>query len=551
VLTAGLQRNAFALKAAGLASVANRPAVWLALAAFVLYLPLAGSVLRLHADAVEYIDLARHLSAGDGYLLGVKAIHFRGTEVLHDGLSVRSPLLPLIGAGLFALGFGLPALQIFNALVTAGCAVLVYGIGASLFGRQGGILAGALAALNPMVIRHQLLPMTEALAAFWALLGLWLVVRCQDSPRAGPYLLAGAALGLGYVTRPTGVILAGAMLLGVVGITRERKRLLRPLAAALLGLAIFALPITLYSWSKHGPSLSYSGNTYHFSVREVTDVNEHYGRMLPTAVEFVRANVDFVLKAIRSNIEAYAEILFLDPSMLGYMLPAWPVALYALVRGRYPAAGWLLLAMAAANFFVHAATWSTFARRYQVLTMLLLLPIAVDGLSRLGLGRLAWRVGLARLTALHAAVFAIALAWTPALAEQYGALLWPDSQSEVRSYRGLTWVGEEGWARAFDERVIDWISSNTDRRTVLAHHNPWLFTMFTERPAVRVPREVDARRLRRFLVDYRVELFLLRPGDPDWRENEASLAAMASEGVYVTDQAGSYRIYDTRRLWQQ
>lgn len=545
-----MQRNAISTRATSVSSIANRPAFWLATLALLIHLPLAASIVRLHGDTVEYVDIARHLLAGDGFVLGVKAVHFRGTEVLHDGLNERPPLLPFIAAALFAAGFGLPSLQLFNAVVTAGSVALVYGIGAALLSRRVGILAGLLAATNPMVARHLLPPMTEALSIFWVLLAIWLVVRCQDSPRSVPCLLAGGALGLGYLTRPTGAALVVALLFGVVLMTPNRRRLIRPVAASMLGVAMFAIPVTLSSWSAHGPSLSYSGGTYHFSIREITDLNEHYGRSVPTPTQFVLANFEFVVKAVISNIKAYGRTLFLDRNMLLLFLVAWPAVLYSLLRGRYPAGVWLVLLVAATNFFTYALVWSTFAGRYQVMTLLLLLPLAVDGLSRLGLGRL--RLGsVPGITALHLAVFAIILVWSPALAQQYREYLWPNPQStEIRSYQGLAWLGEDGWAGAHDPEVMDWIKASTDRRAVLTHHNPWLFTLFTERPAVRLPREMDIRKLKRFLVDYRVDYFLLRRGDPDWRANEGILVALESEGVYVKATAGRYRVFDTRPIWQ-
>ena len=52
-------------------------------------------VLQLNPDVVEYIDIARRLLNGDGYLLGIKAYHIGGTAVLHGGLAERPPLLPV------------------------------------------------------------------------------------------------------------------------------------------------------------------------------------------------------------------------------------------------------------------------------------------------------------------------------------------------------------------------------------------------------------------------------------------------------------------------
>src|SRR5215211_8144670 len=86
----------------------RQPIVYLAVLAFLLYLPPALHAVRLNLDAVEYVDIARRLAAGEGYRLGVKANHFGGTEVLHDGLAERAPLYPLLAAGLLRAGASLP-----------------------------------------------------------------------------------------------------------------------------------------------------------------------------------------------------------------------------------------------------------------------------------------------------------------------------------------------------------------------------------------------------------------------------------------------------------
>src|SRR3954467_6398019 len=120
--------------------------IWLGLAAFLIYLPTAVRVLKLGPDAIEYLDIGRRLAAGQGFLLGVKAFHFGGTQVLHDGLAERPPLFPFMIAGLYAVGFGPLAVQIANAALTAVSIALVAAIGRALFSREVGILSAIVAA---------------------------------------------------------------------------------------------------------------------------------------------------------------------------------------------------------------------------------------------------------------------------------------------------------------------------------------------------------------------------------------------------------------------
>src|SRR6476660_8063229 len=105
------------------------PALWIAALAFVLYVPVAANVLLLGPDPLEYLDLARHVAAGDGYLLSIKAYYFDNSGVIHDGLAERAPLFTYLAAAILRLGLGYYALQVANALLSAGCAALVCAIG--------------------------------------------------------------------------------------------------------------------------------------------------------------------------------------------------------------------------------------------------------------------------------------------------------------------------------------------------------------------------------------------------------------------------------------
>jgi Dolichyl-phosphate-mannose-protein mannosyltransferase len=273
-----------------LGGLARQPAAWIAALAFGLYLPPALSVLQLNPDVVEYVDIGRHLAAGQGNLLSVKMFHVGGTQVLQDGLAVRPPLWPFLIAALFWLGVSPLGLQVVNALLSAGCAALVYGIGTALFDRRTGLLAGLLAALSPAVLIFMIPPMSEALAIGLTLVAAWLLVRRSDRACIADCAAAGAALGLGYLARPTTLAFAAALVLGVVLAARVRRALLRPLAALFVGLAIFVVPITVYSLATRG-SPSYSQQTYQYAVFEDSDVKQNATlRPLPTPGEFVQAS---------------------------------------------------------------------------------------------------------------------------------------------------------------------------------------------------------------------------------------------------------------------
>jgi hypothetical protein len=531
-------------------SVLLQPALWVALLAFAMYLPTAARVLKLGPDAVEYLDVGRRLAAGEGYLLGVKAFHVGGTDVLHDGLAERPPLFPFLIAGLFLLGLGPHAVQVANAALAAACCALVVLIGERLFGRRVGALAGLLAAATPLMPERMIWPMTEALTISLSLLATWLVIRAPGGPGPRTAALAGVVVGLAYLARPTSALLVLVLGAGAWLLHRDRAAGRRAAAALALGAAVCAAPITLYSVLVRG-TLSYSGQTYLYSVYKDPEVMElGFNGPLPTALEFVSANPGLVAGAIWETLLSYARLLFLEWELLLPLLPAWPLVGLALARRRYDGPALLALAVAAANFLFYGLTWSTFQDRYMLLTLLLLLPFAVDALARLGLDRRRLP-GPPALSPLVAVVLAVVAVWSPIhLREWRGEFRYGELPAPVRSDEGLRWTGPPRWVRDGEVvRVAGWVSSRTDRLDVLAHAQPWPFTFFSGRPAVLLPQTLDAARLRRFLVEYRVAYLLLDPRDRERRRYQDWLDGFEAEGVAVTT-LGAHRIYDTRPLWR-
>ena len=540
-----------ATRASRLSVLVRQPALWLALLAFALYLVPATSALQLSPDAVEHLDISRHLAAGEGYTLAIKAYHTGDRRVVHNGLDERAPLFPLLGAILLKVGLGMYALQVANAALAAGCAALVCALGSALFGLRTGAAAGLLATASPIVLLRMVPPMTEALSIFLLLLAAWLVARDFDCPRSASFGVAGAALGLGYLARSTTALLAAALLVAILVAGRNRAVLLRPMLALLAGLFVFVAPMVVYSLVVRG-SPSYSGQSYLYSVFDNDDVMRNANlKPLPSPAEFISANRDFVIRAIRRHSEDYARKLFLDRRWLLPLVPAWPLALLALLRGRYPRAVWPVLALAACNFAIYALTWSTtFSERYILLSLLLLLPFAVDGLGRLGLARL----HLPRrpeITAVHLVVVIIAVFWSGTFAAEYrGRFEYGGQVVGSRLDRGLRWTGPPQWVEDRElSRILDWVSASTGRDDVLAHKYPWLFTLFTSRPGTLLPVQLDPETLKTFLVDYRVSYVLLDTRDQDRRHYVDDLEALESRGVEST-RVGPYQVFDTRQLWE-
>jgi 4-amino-4-deoxy-L-arabinose transferase-like glycosyltransferase len=162
-----------------------------------LTLLLRGGVLLLAPRAFE--------ADPDGYRLIARNILEQGTFGYDGHLSAyRPPLYPVMLAPLMALGsyepLGIGLLHVLLGVATVAIVVHVgrlWGLG------RYALLAGALVAIDPLLLWQSTLVMTETPAAFFTVLGLWALTAAAQRPSAGRAILAGGALGVAALCRPT------------------------------------------------------------------------------------------------------------------------------------------------------------------------------------------------------------------------------------------------------------------------------------------------------------------------------------------------------------
>ena len=416
-----------------------------------------------------------------------------------------------------------------NALLAAVSVALVAEIGLALFGRAVGAAAGLLAAISPVVLARMIPPMTEALTIALLLLATWIVVRAPEPARRRDYLLAGLALGLGYLARPTVAALVLAMLPAIVLAAHDRRGALRAIGWLIVGVLVFAVPISLYSLAAQG-SLSYSGQSYLYAVHKDSDVLRNgYGRPLPTPAEFISSNLDFVLVAMLENVRDYANLLLLDRDWLRPLLPAWIGVLLALVWRRVSAPGHhpgragpgeLLHLRPDLGQLPGAVPASDAAA-----------PAPVPG-GRPRVARPdppAARAAAARVCRCSWPSWSSAGGGCPTWRHQYqDEYRYGDEEVEPRVDDGLRWTGPPRWSEDPElARINAWLRANTDRDDVVTHGQPWPYTFFTMRPATLMPTKLEPDRLRTFLTEYRVAYVLLDQRDRDRRDYRADLEALA------------------------
>ena len=529
--------------------------ILVALLAWALMLPSAARVIQLSPDMVEYVDVARRVASGEGYVLGIKAYHIGGPEVVHDGLLHRTPLFTLMMAGLLAPGFDLYAVQVLSAAFGAAAAAMVCSIGMRLFGRTVGIAAGVLAAASPVGLAQQVQIQSDALSTALTLAAIRLLIVAADREALRPALLAGMLFGLGYLARPPVVVVAGALVLALPLLAPSWPLARRLMLGLVGGLALVMAPVTAFSLLTRG-RLSYSGKGYLYGVVSDADIMENgYAAAPLSPLAFIAADPGFVLGAIWTVTTLYLRSIFFEREWLAPLALGWPGAILALARGRYPWLATLVLVAAASNFVFYALTWSSWQDRFMLTTVFLLLPFAVDGLLRAI--RFIWGrvspVGNARgpLVLLGLAVVGVMVLWSPRFLEQYqGQFAYGERPVGTRTTDGLRWTGPPRWVNdgSLDEG-IDWIREQTPPDAVLAHGYPWPYGFFTGRPTVLLPYRLSDDLLRRFLIEYRVSYVLYDPRDPQRREYADQLRDLSEAGVRA-QRVRNLQVFDTRPLWQ-
>lgn len=474
-------------------------------------LPLCRDAASVRNDGAEYLAIARQLRTTGRYATDLKYQFYTDDPIPHSAWADRPPVYPAFAA-LCALA--LPFLDATTAArfgsVLAACLALVLAALylRRLFDERVALLAAGYVFLLPHTLYWTAQPMTEGLSlalAIGALL-VWQARRDREGSKPGPgtALAAGILAGLGYLTRPTGLLLFVVLALDLIRPRRPRREKGRPYLMGALCLAggflLCAAPYHALLWHEFG-SPFYSAIGYTFSVRNYYEVTYHgFERVHDTTLGFLREHYPELPGLILNQAASHAPALF------------WPLAgllpfALRMRRTDWSSRRWVLAALAAATIAAHTLAWSAWgSSRYFFLALLFAVAALLWAAGRVsryppgdGSGGI-WRF-LGR--ALPAAT---ALGLAAALAMFYARELRPD--------RGLPMlpVWREAAARVAGAGVI-------------ASDRPATLNVLTERPAVMLPRTTDRAQLQRFVELFRPDVMVLFGGEPEKASADAMAAA--------------------------
>ena len=354
----------------------------------------------INGEGAEYARIAENLAAGRGYV----GIATEGRELM------LPPLYPaLIVAGSVLTGDFYHAAELICLAAGVLALLPLFGVARDLYGDEVAYLALGVAALHPVLIRLSATTWSESLYIALALSGIYWVNHAQLFFRDRSWLLAGAFVGLAYLTRPEAILFA-CMIVTLQFLLYQSRRLVSVRQVLLFAGAFVAVA---------APYIVYlSVSTGEFRVEGKTIVNNELGRRQLSGVEseraayevtehleekgvYMQSNADIArssgsanyyrmtLRLMQSsgvrNVVKVVKAFATDP-FLGAPL-ILPLALLGLIRGAWTPArarGELVLLLAASGTLITLTTLIHYssARFYFPLIPLLVLW-AAKGISEL------------------------------------------------------------------------------------------------------------------------------------------------------------------------
>lgn len=211
-------------------------------------------------DEVSYIFQARLFAAGrlaadvppvkDAFQFYFPTFVYDNDEVWASVYTFGQPIVLTPGALLGVLWLVPP-------LIGAGCVLLVYAIGRSVYGTFIGLVAAFLFAGSPFFLMQASNFMSHSTLVFFVLLAWLLVLRPERSLFASG--AAGFFLAMAGNTRPLEALVVapfiGIVFIGVLWRNVSQRTLLRHAGAFIIGVAIVGAAFLLYNWGVTGDPL--------------------------------------------------------------------------------------------------------------------------------------------------------------------------------------------------------------------------------------------------------------------------------------------------------
>jgi Dolichyl-phosphate-mannose-protein mannosyltransferase len=185
-------------------------------------------------EGTSYARVGEDIATGRGFLRG-----FQEAVIIPHS----APYSALIAAGVRLGLTGETAGRVISLLFGSALPVVICLIGRRLYGPVAGWLGGLLAAVHPLLVVASAAVLTEPATLTLNMLAVYFCLGALDLDSRRDPILAGSCLGLSYLCRPEGLILAALFAITVVAVNLPRRSLALARAALLVfAFSVFALP---------------------------------------------------------------------------------------------------------------------------------------------------------------------------------------------------------------------------------------------------------------------------------------------------------------------
>ena len=203
-------------------------------------------------DQNIYIDIAQNLNKGYGFVTS--------TDVwiadAYTPTSIVSPVYPLFLAGIWSvLGYSLTSVRLIQILLSLITIFITYDLATRLFSPQVGLVAGILAAVNPVMLMYVRPIMTEAL--FIPILYIVIYLEyfiAKGTRRAGLYLLFGAFSALLCMIRNEAFVLIPLLVLyqAIIRKQNNQKYEWKKFIWSCLAVILVSVPYCYFNFQNQG-----------------------------------------------------------------------------------------------------------------------------------------------------------------------------------------------------------------------------------------------------------------------------------------------------------
>lgn len=165
----------------------------------------------------------------------------------------RPPLYPLLVAGCLAFGpYGRTALGGLHLALGVATVWLTLALARRCGLKWGAVLAAALVACDPILLRQSTLVMTETPAALFTAAGLLALTSFSERPGPLRAATAGGIIALGALCRPELLVWGMAAAVGIAWAAKGERAGLKAAAAFLAAVCVVLAPWTARNWLQLG-----------------------------------------------------------------------------------------------------------------------------------------------------------------------------------------------------------------------------------------------------------------------------------------------------------